>query len=165
MPPTPETLNTSAPLTLLLALSGNAALAQSNFITPGGQYANGSVPMCDNGSGYMVPCTTAHPVPVALPPSPMPTQESAFNYGSITSATTTTLKSGSGTLHTVNINALGTVASSVTIYDNTSAAGTPIATINSLAFLGTATYDVQFSTGLTIVTTGVLAPNVTVSYR
>jgi hypothetical protein len=53
----------------------------------------------------------------------------------------------------------------VAIFDNTAGSGTPIATVNSLAFLGTLTFDVKFNTGLTLVTTGVLPPNVTVSYR
>jgi hypothetical protein len=104
-------------------------------------------------------------MPVALPVSPLVTQDQPFSYNNITTATTTTVKSGSGTLHTVNINALGSVASTVAIFDNTAGSGTAIATVNSLAFLGTLTFDVQFNTGLTLVTTGVLPPNVTVSYR
>jgi hypothetical protein len=104
-------------------------------------------------------------MPVALVTGSVATRDDPFSYSNITTATTTTVKSGSGTLHTVNVNALGSVASTVAIFDNTAGSGTPIATINSLAFLGTLTFDVQFNTGLTIVTTGVLPPNVTVSYR
>ena len=91
---------------------------------------------------------------------------SSFIYTNISTSTTTVVKTGSGILHTININSLGTVASTVTIYDNTSASGTTIATLNSLTIgQGTYTFDVSFSTGLTIVTTGTVAPNVTVSYK
>lgn len=86
-------------------------------------------------------------------------------YTNITTATTTTIKSGAGVLHTVCVNSLGTVASSTTIYDNTAGSGTKIATLNTLALLGCQTYDVAFSTGLTVVTTGTIAPDVTISSR
>jgi hypothetical protein len=150
-------------LASFLFLIGVAAFAQSVFVTPGGQYA--PVPMCNNGSNQWVPCTTANPLPVSLLSTPVATEEVPFSYQNITTSTTTVVKSGSGTLHAVNINSLGTVASSIQVYDNTSASGSLIATINSLSVLGTMTFDVQFGTGLTIVTTGVLAPNVTISYR
>lgn len=87
------------------------------------------------------------------------------SFSHISTATTTTVKSGAGTLHSITINALGTVASSTTVYDNTAGSGTVIAVINSLTISGTLTYDAQFSTGLTLVTTGTVAPDVTVSYK
>ena len=89
----------------------------------------------------------------------------AFSYRNITTSTTTTVKSGAGTLHTIVVNTDGTVASSVTVYDNTSASGTKIATINSLSSTQTYVYDVAFSTGLTLVTTGTAASDITVTYR
>lgn len=94
-------------------------------------------------------------------------EEAGRTFSNITTATTTTIKSGSGFLHTLTINT--TVASGViTIYDNTAGSGTKIATItNPLTLLQmgplTATYDLAFSTGLTIVTTG--AQDITVTYR
>jgi len=91
------------------------------------------------------------------------TQDVAFEYLNITTSTTTAVKSGSGVLHSISINTLGSVASLVTVYDNTSGSGTKIATINSLTLSGSFIYDITFNTGLTIVTTG--APNITVSYR
>lgn len=87
------------------------------------------------------------------------------SFSNITTATTTTVKSGAGTLRSVTINSLGTVASVVTIYDNTAGSGTKIGTIDSLTLKGTFTFDAAFSTGLTIVSTGTLAPDITVSYR
>ena len=68
-------------------------------------------------------------------------------------------------LHCIVVNTLGTVASAVTIYDGASAAGTKIATINSLTLGGSLIYDVAFANGLTITSTGVAAPDLTVSYR
>lgn len=87
------------------------------------------------------------------------------SFSNITTATTTTVKSGSGTLRSVTINSLGTVASTVTIYDNTAGSGTKVGTIDSLTLKGTFTFDTAFSTGLTIVSTGTLAPDITVSWR
>lgn len=93
------------------------------------------------------------------------TEEAGRSFNHISTAATTTVKSGAGFLHSITVNALGTVASSATIYDNTAGSGTVIAIINTLNLSGTFTYDIAFSTGLTIVTTGTVAPDITVSYR
>lgn len=85
-----------------------------------------------------------------------------FNYTNITTATTTVVKSGTGILHGIVINT--TAAATITIYDNTSAAGTKIATIAASPAIGsTFTYNVAFATGLTIVTAG--ASDITVAYN
>lgn len=89
----------------------------------------------------------------------------AYTYTHIATSATTIVKSGTGTLHSITINMLGTVASTITVYDNTAGSGTVIAVINSLSVTGTLTYDVAFTTGLTIVSTGTIAPDVTVSYK
>lgn len=89
-----------------------------------------------------------------------------FTYTHITTATTTAaIKTGAGSLHTICVNSLGTVASSITVDDALTATTPTIAVINSLTLLGCQTYDVAFNTGLTIVTTGTVAPDVTVSWR
>ena len=88
-----------------------------------------------------------------------------FTKAAITTATTTLVKSGAGILHGVTINSKGTVASTVTIYDALTAIGNPIAIIDSLTLSGQFVYDINLDTGLTIVTTGTVAPNLTVSYR
>lgn len=81
--------------------------------------------------------------------------EQRFSYANISSATTTTVKSGAGFLHSITFNK--PVASEVwTIYDNTAGSGTKIGTITLPATLlaqgpYTAIYDVAFGTGLTIV--------------
>lgn len=93
--------------------------------------------------------------------------EQRFIYANITTATTTTVKSGAGFLHSIVLNTLA-ASGSLVIYDNTAGSGTKIATItNPLTLLAegplTALYDVSFSTGLTIVTTG--TQDITATYR
>jgi hypothetical protein len=109
--------------------------------------------------------TMAGSVSVTFPSdqSTITTQQAGFSFTNITTSTTTTVKSGAGVLHLVNINADGTVASVTTVYDSLVGSGTKIATINSLNLSGPFQYDIAFSTGLTIVTTG--APDITVSWR
>lgn len=91
--------------------------------------------------------------------------QSSFTPVRIATAATTTVKSGAGILHTISINTLGTVASSITVYDNTTATGTPFAVINALANERFILFDATFTVGLTIVTTGTVAPDITVTYR
>lgn len=83
----------------------------------------------------------------------------------IATSTTTLVKTGAGVLRKVIINSKGTVASAITIYDNVEASGTVLAIIDSLNLSGTFYFDLAFTTGLTIVTTGTVAPNVTVTYN
>jgi hypothetical protein len=110
--------------------------------------------------------TSSASVPVTPASDWVPSQPAGYTYKNISTAATTTVKSGAGVLHTITINSLGTVASTISVYDNTAGSGTSIAVLNSLT-TGQATYiyDVAFATGLTLVTTGTVAPNVTVSYR
>lgn len=86
-----------------------------------------------------------------------------FSSTNITSATTTTVKTGAGVLRRI-VNNKAIALSVITIYDNTAASGTKIGTItNPAALLASqlvADYDVAFSTGLTIVTS--LADDITV---
>lgn len=98
---------------------------------------------------------------VALQASP----SGGWSFTNISTSTTTTVKSGAGTFHLASINTLGTVASTCTFYDNTAGSGTIIAIINSLTLSGSFIYDIAFATGLTVVTTGTAAPNITVAYK
>lgn len=85
-------------------------------------------------------------------------------YLNITGATTTTVKSGPGRLNAIVMNG-GTSSTRITIYDNTTATGTLIATINpanSGPFY--LQYNAEFSTGLTIVTI-VSSTDITVLYQ
>lgn len=83
------------------------------------------------------------------------------NYS--TNQTLTAVKVGAGTLKSIVVNAKGTTASVINIYDSNAAATTPIATIDSLNLSGTFTFDLDFSNGLTVSSTG--APNFTVIYK
>lgn len=71
----------------------------------------------------------------------------------IKTATTTTVKSGAGTLHTITI--AGGTAGAITVYDSTTASGTeiiPAFTPAAVTTPVTLTFDIAFATGLTIVT-------------
>jgi hypothetical protein len=78
----------------------------------------------------------------------------------ISSATTTTVKSGAGVLHAIVVGE--TAAGAITIYDNTAASGTTIAVLKASIVEGTYVFDRTFSTGLTIVTAA--ASKIHVSY-
>lgn len=93
--------------------------------------------------------------------------EQRMSYANIATATTTTVKSGAGFLHSIVINK-HVATGIITVYDNTAGSGTLIATITTGAALLsdpplTAILDVSFATGLTIVTSQ--AENITISYR
>ena len=88
--------------------------------------------------------------------------DDGYQYKNITSAATTTVKSGPGHLHSIVINKPGTT-DTLTVYDNTAGSGTKIASITvgtQVAYI----YDVAFTTGLTIVSGGT-AGDYTVTYR
>lgn len=88
------------------------------------------------------------------------------NFLNITTATTTTVKSSPGVLVRIIINKK-VLSGVITIYDNTDASGTKIATITDPATLLdnqiVLPYEATFSTGLTIVTSA--ATDITVIYK
>lgn len=88
----------------------------------------------------------------------------SYSYLNMASAATTTVKTGPGILHAIVVNNVGATAS-VTIWDNTAASGTLIATISPGISGLTTVYDVSFNTGLTVTTAGGTAPNITVVYQ
>ena len=108
--------------------------------------------------GYAVPGTNGNSQ-VFLPVG-------AFRFLNITTDATTVVKSGAGVFHTLTLNNATTATETITIYDNTAASGTKIAsiTVPSSPQPVTLRYDVVFSNGLTIVT-GVAAGDLTVSYQ
>lgn len=89
-----------------------------------------------------------------------------YNGVNITAAapTTTVVKTGQGILGSVIFN-LPVATGVVTIYDNTAASGTIIATITepSGVLPHGLTYNIHFKTGLTVVTS-VAAQDITVTY-
>ena len=68
----------------------------------------------------------------------------------ISTATTTTVKSGRGVLAKIILTE--TAAGTITVYDNTAASGTVIALFKASVVEGEYTFDCKFLTGLTIVT-------------
>jgi hypothetical protein len=85
-------------------------------------------------------------------------------YRNIAGAQTVQVKTGAGRLHTIAVNAVANAT--VTVYDNTASAAPIIATISLTNGVSNPTliYDVEFTTGLRIMTTGA-ATNITVSYQ
>lgn len=70
----------------------------------------------------------------------------------ISTATTTTAKSGRGILRRLVLTE--TAAGTITIYDNTAASGTILAVLKASIVEGSYEFNVHFQTGLTIVTAG-----------
>ena len=91
--------------------------------------------------------------------------EATYRYSNIASATTTVVKTTPGQLRRIIINK-PVISTTITIYDNTAASGTKIATITNPGTLLDAQiqleYGVNFTIGLTIVTSG--ADDITVVY-
>lgn len=92
--------------------------------------------------------------------------KSQYQYTNIVLAgpTTTVIATGNGTLHSITFNT--PIATGVTtVYDNTAASGTKIATFTTAAnpLPITVIYDIYFSKGLTI-TTATAAQDITVAW-
>lgn len=83
------------------------------------------------------------------------------SYSYISTAATTTVKSGTGILKSIIVN--GGTAGTVILYDNTAGSGTVIASFDSTNALATYPFELTFNTGLTVVTGA--ATKVTVIYR
>lgn len=88
-----------------------------------------------------------------------------MNYANITGQATTVIKSVPGLLHTICFNNPAATAV-ITIYDGLNTAGTKIGTITIPAspMPVCLLYDVNFGTGLTIVT-ATASSDITVSYQ
>lgn len=83
-------------------------------------------------------------------------------FANIVGAATTLLKNQPGHIYRLNVNA-GSGVNTATLYDNTIAAGPTIATLDVNKVAGTIEFGIDFSTGLTIVTTGA-ATDITVVF-
>lgn len=92
--------------------------------------------------------------------SPLPTMVRDYDYEYIASAKTTQVKSSAGFLHSITVNS--TAAGTIKVIDGTSGSTANIATLKASVGEGTYTYDVEFSTGLRIITAA--ASDITVSY-
>lgn len=89
-----------------------------------------------------------------------------YSSSNITAAapTTTVVRTGSGILHSITLNKPAATGV-ITVYDNTAASGTVLATITTPANPQPVTliYDLYFQTGLTIVT-ATAAQDITISF-
>lgn len=84
-----------------------------------------------------------------------------YEYAYITTATTTQVKTGPGTLHVIQIN--GGTLGAITVIDGTSGSTANIATITPpVASTDGYVYDLRFALGLRIVTAA--ATDVTVTF-
>jgi hypothetical protein len=87
--------------------------------------------------------------------------EQRYSPTYISTATTTTVKSGAGFLHRLIVN--GGTTGTIIIYDNTAASGTIIASFDTTNAIASYEFNVTFATGLTIVTSA--ATKLTVAWR
>lgn len=87
--------------------------------------------------------------------------ESRYSGTAISTATTTTVKTGAGFID--RIRCIGGTLGNVTIYDNTAASGTVLLPTVTPVANGVLLEHIPFGTGLTIVTAA--ATVITVSYR
>lgn len=90
-------------------------------------------------------------------------------YRNLVGASTTTLKQSAGRLHSIIVNGAGVTGQGVTVYDNVTATGTKIGTIDLSKIPSPITIQynsagVAFSTGLTLVIVGA-AVDITVIYE
>ena len=100
--------------------------------------------------------------------SGMASPENSITYLAIRDSAnnTLTIKSGAGTLHAIQINTKGASANTITIYNNTTASGTPIAIIDGTGASGFYfEYDKYCSTGITVKSATGTAADFTVIYK
>jgi hypothetical protein len=83
----------------------------------------------------------------------------------ISTISTKTLKTGSGTLKSICINIKSTGSSVCKVYDNTSATGTPIITLDTDLNYGEIMYNINFATGLTVDIVGGTAADLLVVFN
>ena|ERR1700694_5974507 len=87
----------------------------------------------------------------------------AYNYTHISTAATTTVKSGTGTLSRIVVNTIGGT-STLVIYDSVTGSGTVIGAFTTLV-QGSFNMNIAFTNGLTIVTAGVTQADVTIIWK
>ena len=170
--PLPTDASTSA-----LQTTGNSSLSSIDAKTP--SLSSGRVPVESNlVQGLTDTQLRASAVPVSLSSSPLPTDAATestlaalnnkFNtnsFSNINTNTTSTVKSGAGVLKRIVVNKVGALSNTCTIYDNTTATGTIIGTIDPVHTQMVFEYDLAFSIGLTIVTANGTAADITVIYK
>jgi len=96
---------------------------------------------------------------------PVITKPAPSSYLHLNANGTTTVKSGAGVLRRIIINTRGGILSTLTIYNNTTATGAVIAVLDTNAAGGEFGYELDFTTGLTVVLAGGTAADITIIYE
>lgn len=105
----------------------------------------------------------SYPNDQSNPAGAIPVYAAGASAAHISTATTTLVASGPGTLQGVTIST-GGAGSSATIYDSLTGSGTVLAVLSTAA-QASVTYGAAFATGLTVVTAGGTPADITVTYR
>jgi hypothetical protein len=96
---------------------------------------------------------------------PVITKPASSSYLHLNANGTTTVKSGAGVLRRIIINTRGGILNTLTIYNNTTATGAVIAVLDTNAAGGEFGYELDFTTGLTVVLAGGTAADITIIYE
>ena len=96
---------------------------------------------------------------------PVITKPASSSYLHLNANGTTTVKSGAGVLRRIIINTRGGVVNTLTIYDNTTATGAVIGVVDTANAGGAFDYELDFTTGLTVVLAGGTAADITIIYE
>ena len=96
---------------------------------------------------------------------PVITKPASSSYLHLNANGTTTAKSGAGVLRRIIINTRGGIVNTLTIYDNTAATGAVIGAVDTVNAGGSFDYELDFTTGLTVVLAGGTAADITIIYE
>jgi hypothetical protein len=96
---------------------------------------------------------------------PVITKPAPSSYLHLNANGTTTAKSGAGVLRRIIINTRGGIVNTLTIYDNTAATGAVIGAVDTVNAGGAFDYELDFTTGLTVVLAGGTAADITIIYE
>jgi len=96
---------------------------------------------------------------------PVITKPASSSYLHLNANGTTTAKSGAGVLRRIIINTRGGIVNTLTIYDNTAATGAVIGAVDTVNAGGAFNYELDFTTGLTVVLAGGTAADITIIYE
>lgn len=96
---------------------------------------------------------------------PVITKPASSSYLHLNANGTTTAKSGAGVLRCIVINTRGGIVNTLTIYDNTTATGAVIGAVDTVNAGGAFNYELDFTTGLTVVLAGGTAADITIIYE
>lgn len=96
---------------------------------------------------------------------PVVIQLATSGYAYLHANGTTTVKTGAGVLRRIVIGSTGSILNTLTVYDNTTATGSIIALIDTTLQRGSLDFEVNFTTGLTLVLASGTAAHITVIFE